>query len=323
MGGVRHLDPEVKMGIFLNGLREEIQAKLKVSQFWTLSTMMDKALELEERNLAWKEGGVGSFHKGLGHFKGVLPSRPLGPIRSTGGSSLAAYSERGRRGVVEAAGYRRRAEPRKLSQEEWQKQQRRGLCFKCGNPCGRDHVCPMRRMPLLLVEEDGEGEEDIRGGKVDHFEDGGTVRVMNNMRLSLKRFVGLTSNKSFKVEGEIEGRKVVVLVDSRASGNFNTNKLARELGLGVQSISTFTIEVGNGQREQGEGVCCGVKMLVQGILIQQNFFLMELGGTEVILGIDWLFNLGKIEADFQEMTLKWKADGKVWEIIGDLALCHA
>ena len=43
------------MGIFLNGLREEIQAKLKVSQFRTLATVTDKALEQEERNLAWKE----------------------------------------------------------------------------------------------------------------------------------------------------------------------------------------------------------------------------------------------------------------------------
>ena len=174
-----------------------------------------------------------------------------------------------------------------------------------------------------MVEEDDEGEEDNSVGEVDHLEDDSTMRVMNNMRLSLRSFVGLTSNKSFKVEGEIEGRKVVVLVDSGASRNFMTNRLARELGLDVQSIPTFTMEVGNGQREKGEGVCYGVKMLVQGILIQQNFFLMELRGTEVILGMDWLSSLGKIEVDFHEMTLKWKADGKVWEIIGDPAICHA
>ena len=127
-------------------------------------------------------------------------------------------------------------------------------------------------MQLLLVEGDDEEEEDASSGEGDHFGDDSTVRVMNNMRLSPKSFVGLTSNKSFKVEGIIEGRKVVVLVDSGASANFMTSKLARELGLSVQSIPTFTIEVGNGQKERGEGVYCGVKMLVQGILIQQNFF---------------------------------------------------
>ena len=83
-------------------------------------------------------------------------------------------------------------------------------------------------MQLLLVEE-----EDANSGKGDHFRDDSTVRVINNMMLSLKCFVGLTSNKSFKVEGVIKGREVVVLVDSGAFRNFITSKLARELGLSV------------------------------------------------------------------------------------------
>ena len=70
----------------MHGLKEEIRAELKVSQFRTLLAMMDKALELEERNRAWKEGGVGSFHKGLGQTKGALPCRPLSLTRAVGGS---------------------------------------------------------------------------------------------------------------------------------------------------------------------------------------------------------------------------------------------
>ena len=58
---------------------------------------MDKALELEEHNLAWKEGGVGSFYKGLGQTKGSLRSRPLSLAQALRRSSSAAYGERGRR----------------------------------------------------------------------------------------------------------------------------------------------------------------------------------------------------------------------------------
>ena len=49
------------MCIFLHGLKHEIQAKLKVSQFQTLAALMDKASELEDQNLAWKEGSMGNF----------------------------------------------------------------------------------------------------------------------------------------------------------------------------------------------------------------------------------------------------------------------
>ena len=116
---------------------------------------------------------------------------------------------------------------------------------------------------------------------------------------------------------------MVVLIDSRASGNFLATRLAKELGLKVRQIPAFTIEVSNGQREKGKGVCYGVKMKVQEVLIPHNFFLMELGGMEVILGMDWLSSLEKIEVDFHELSLKWYANGKAWEILGDLALCHA
>ena len=45
------------MGIFLHNLKEEIRAELNVNQFRSLNALMDKALELEERNVAWR--GVG------------------------------------------------------------------------------------------------------------------------------------------------------------------------------------------------------------------------------------------------------------------------
>ena len=50
---------------------------------------------------------------------------------------------------------------------------------------------------------------------------------------------------------------------------------------------------------------------------------MELVGTEVILGMDWLSSLGKIEADFQELNLKWGHDEKRLELRGDPLLCGA
>ena len=170
------------------------------------------------------------------------------------------------------------------------------------------------------MKEEGEG-----GGEANWEQQGGEdeIPLVQNMKLSLRSFVGLTSNKSFKVEGGINGKKVIVLIDSGASGNFLAACLAKELDLKVRRIPTFTIEVGNGQRERGEGVCCGVTLLVQEVTITQNFFIMELGGLKEVLGMDWLASLGKIVADFQELYLQWRADGRDWKIYGDPALCHA
>ena len=43
----RNMDPEILMGIFMNGLKREVRAEMRMDEFRNLSEMMDRALELE------------------------------------------------------------------------------------------------------------------------------------------------------------------------------------------------------------------------------------------------------------------------------------
>lgn len=82
-----------------------------------------------------------------------------------------------------------------------------------------------------------------------------------------------------------------------------------ELQLKLEETSEYTIEVGNGEKITHKGVCVGLKLQVQGINFTQNFFLMTLAGTELVLGMDWLASLGDIKANFQNLVIKWKGGG--------------
>ena len=53
------------------------------------------------------------------------------------------------------------------------------------------------------------------------------------MELSLCSARGLTQPQTMKMEGVIQGRKVLVLIDSGASHNFISTRLIQELRLGV------------------------------------------------------------------------------------------
>lgn len=60
-------------GIFINGLKEEIQAELKLHAAGSLDELMDRALLLEEKNNALRKGGLMSPDKkggGKTHIKG-------------------------------------------------------------------------------------------------------------------------------------------------------------------------------------------------------------------------------------------------------------
>lgn len=145
---------------------------------------------------------------------------------------------------------------------------------------------------------------------------------LKTLQLSSHSFWGLTSNKSLKVWGAIKGEKVVVLVDSGAATNFISLKLVEKLQLQVEKIPSFKVEVENGAIEEGHGICKGVELMVQGILIVQNFFVVGLGRLEVVLGVDWLESLGPFKGNYQDMTIVWKEKGCHRVLKGDPTLCR-
>ena len=52
---------------------------------------------------------------------------------------------------------------RKLSQAELQERSRKGLCFKCGERRGLDHVCKFKHNQLVLMEVN-DNEDSLEGG---------------------------------------------------------------------------------------------------------------------------------------------------------------
>ena len=315
-GAKRHIDPEMLMCIFLNGLKKEIRAEMKVGAFPSLNAMMDRALELETRNLAWRDAGVNPGMKGVGGpSKGPTQFRAQNWVRNSPGG----FQGGGPKPEAGGVGEKRVSGMQRLTQEELQERQRRGLCFRCGDKWNPEHVCKMRHLQFVLLEEEAEVQEE----EEDAEPEGEEALELKALQLSSHSFWGLTSNKSLKVWGEINGERVVVLVDSGATANFISLKLVEELKLPMEKIPGFKVEVGNGAIEEGHGVCKGVELTVQGIHIVQNFFVLGLGRSEVVLGVDWLASLGPFRGNYQDMTIVWREKGCHRMLKGDPTLCRS
>lgn len=123
-----------------------------------------------------------------------------------------------------------------------------------------------------------------------------------------------------KLEGEIEGRKVLVLVDSGATSNFVSTSLIHTLGKKLSECTAFGVTLGTGMKVYGDGVCKGLTLELQGITISDDFFALELGNLDVILGIQWLEKLGNMITNWRNQTMKFKWEGKEVELRGNPAL---
>ncbi|MCH97071.1 hypothetical protein A2U01_0018064, partial [Trifolium medium] len=280
--------------------------------------MMDRALLIEEKNDTLKKRGIIWRDKGDWKEKGSSSKfRNPGDFykdKKEGQKPIGG----GDRGETK---YNDMVKGRRLSPAELEDRHKRGLCFKCGEKWGRENTCKFKHMSFKLCE-DSEGEREEEEVK----EEGSDAEVVHEetktLQLSLQSKEGFTSNQSFKVWVMIGDRKVLTLIDSGATSNFIASGLVKELELPLVDTPTYVVEVGNGEKVSNKGVCRELSFYIQGVKFQQHFFLMELGGTEMLLGMDWLASLGSIGANFSELCLKWSSNGFNYTIQGDPALCN-
>ena len=61
-------------------------------------------------------------------------------------------------------------------------------------------------------------------------------------------------------------------------------------------------------------------VLVQGISIVEDFLVMELGRSKVVLGTGWVASLGKFEGDYRNLTLSWMLNGRMVTLKSDPTL---
>lgn len=63
--------------------------------------------------------------------------------------------------------------------------------------------------------------------------------------------------------------------------------------------------IANGDRMHCLEQCVRVKIKVQGVPIEANFYLLNLGGYKVVLGAQWLQSLERIAWDFSNLTVEF------------------
>lgn len=220
--------------IFINGLRDDIQAELKLHSTRGLNAVMDRALLIEERNEAmkkereagreklegskWKSGSGGSGWE-TGRIK-VVVTRPRNDSVTNSTSAVINTTPPENAEKKQVTG-------KKLTQDELRELSRKGLCFKCGERWGRDHICKLKHYRVILIDDEGEEAAELTEHEIEE-EAVATVEI-KTLQLSLKSKEGLTTNQSFKVWGIINGRRVLILIDSGASSNFIFYKLVEEL----------------------------------------------------------------------------------------------
>ncbi|KAK2417448.1 hypothetical protein QL285_039746 [Trifolium repens] len=304
-------------GYFLHGLKEEVKGRVR-SMTVMGSPSRAKLLQIAraiEKETSRDGSGYGRSNR-MG--QGSNRSGSFGPNK--GGVADWVLVKGGKEAVNKGNGPglrndksglpERRNEHRdrgftQLTYDELMERKRKGQCFRCQKPFQRGHQCPDKHLRVMVTGNEGDDEEEGRLIAVEVEEEEEVEGEMSLMNLD--QFSCLENNKpqSIKLRGKIQEVPVVVLIDSGATHNFVSHDLVKKMNWPVDDSSTMNIKLGDGSCSRTQGACKDLKIDMEGMKIEVDVQLFELGGVDVVLGIDWLRTLGDMIVNWKKHTMSF------------------
>ncbi|KAJ8765745.1 hypothetical protein K2173_014867 [Erythroxylum novogranatense] len=181
---------------------------------------------------------------------------------------------------------------KRLSWEEMQKRRSAGLCFNCDAKFTPGHRCP--KPQLLLLDggaEDGDEEDEPE--------------------ISLHALTGWSNAQTMRVLVKIGSTEMIVLIDSGSTHNFINGKLAESLKFPATQIQPNKVKVANGGHLQCNGKFENVPIMIQGISFTVTLYSLPIMGLDMVLGIQWLQQLGDVNCNWKHLTMKFYWDGQL------------
>lgn len=126
----------------------------------------------------------------------------------------------------------------------------------------------------------------------------------------LAQLYSFQKNESLRIRGVLNGQQLIALIDSSATQNFIDEGLVARRGLQTQDVDGFRVMVADGFIITCTRMIPQLSLQLGSCEVKDDFYVVSIGDTDVVLDIQWLRSLGEITPNFQTMELKFKSKGK-------------
>lgn len=127
----------------------------------------------------------------------------------------------------------------------------------------------------------------------------------DNTAIILNAFERFRHSNTIRLEGFINQQPVSVLVDVDSTHNFMQEEVANALKLTIHAISPFKVLIGSGKKLLCTKDCKVTQIHIQGIMVVMDLFLLPMGGSNIVIGIQWLKKLGYFSLSFEILSMQF------------------
>ncbi|XP_039004688.1 uncharacterized protein LOC120131883 [Hibiscus syriacus] len=186
------------------------------------------------------------------------------------------------------------------------------LCYKCGERFQPGHQCKLRQlnaMEELDNQEEAVITEEVLGESSDKEE---------NLEISVNALTGSIGYTTIRIQGLIKGKPLNILIDSGSTHSFITPKWVKA-GTELVSTQPLAITVANGEKLFSSAKSNQLCWIMQDHQFFHDFRVLNLGGSDMVLGVDWMRKYSPILMDFNAMTITFEKEGQQLSIQGHQA----
>ncbi|KAH9685457.1 hypothetical protein KPL70_013962 [Citrus sinensis] len=184
---------------------------------------------------------------------------------------------------------------KKLTWEEMQRRRAQGLCFNCNKKFTAGHRCT--KAQLLILEAEEEYEETLEAAPIEE--------ASYDPKITFYALTGWTTPQTMRVKAKIGPYEIIVLIDSGSTHNFISTRLANLLKLPIIPTAAFPVKVANGEKLACQGKFENIQILIQDIPFFLTVYALPISGLDLVLGIQWLEELGTVECNWKSLTMNF------------------
>lgn len=281
---------------FVGGLQGEIKGMIRLLEPATLEQALKLARFYEQSQISQTKKG-GSYKSNFSSQTSYkFTAEPL--ISGTSSKSTLIAPTKSSETVS--------SKPRPLTYSQREERRQKGLCFYCDEKFVKGHECKKPQNFLMIAEveetEDYEGapvfDEDPNEDKCDWQEQKVVLAAIGIHEVQKKgpmQFAGVCGGKEYQI-----------LIDGGSTLNLISSALCEELKLYVKPHNPVVMTLPNGSEFVSSAVCPEVKMKCNDAEIAVKAYVAELQDWHLILGVEWLSQLGDFKCNYQNRTMQIK-----------------
>ncbi|XP_074328095.1 uncharacterized protein LOC141666008 [Apium graveolens] len=127
--------------------------------------------------------------------------------------------------------------------------------------------------------------------------------------ISLNAIDGHKSMGTVRLLGTIKKHPVSILIDSGSTHSFIDKALVKRLKIAAEVISPLIVTAADESQVLVKTACKQLNYSIQGHLFNTEMRLFSLGGSDMVLGVDWLQKHNPVTFDFNLVNITINKEG--------------